>query len=280
MSASADAPDDAPRAARRASAAQASAAQLSAAQVSIGQVSAGQAHADRVSVDRVSADRASLRAALTAAYPSLAEVPADELDAAIAVTPAATVPRGTVLFREGDPCRAFPFVLEGEIRVARGTPEGRSIELYRVGPGEVCLLSTSCAFSSRLQSAHATVAVPTRLWPALPEVFLRWMAHPGFREYVFAVFGDRLADLMGLAEAVAFQRMDQRLAGALLGHGPELHLTHQQLAESIGTVREIVSRLLKRFEQRGWIVLGRERVVIVDAAALRTVADGGSPATD
>jgi phosphate/sulfate permease len=85
-------------------------------------------------------------------------------------------------------------VLDGEVRVARGTPEGRSIELYRVGPGEVCLLSTSCAFSSRLQSAHATASVPTRLWPAPPEVFLRWMAHPGFREYVFGVFGDRLAD--------------------------------------------------------------------------------------
>lgn len=219
-------------------------------------------------------------ASLAAAYPSLAEVPADELDAALAATPIVTVPRGTVLFREGDPCRAFPFVLEGEITVARGTPEGRSIELYRVGPGEVCLLSTSCAFSSRLQSAHATAAVPTRLWPAPPGLFLRWMAHPGFRSHVFGVFGDRLVDLMSLAEAVAFQRMDQRLAGALLGHGPELHLTHQQLAESIGTVREIVSRLLKRFEQRGWISLGRERIAILDAAALRTVARGGSVATD
>jgi len=79
---------------------------------------------------------------------------------------------------------------------------------------------------------------------------------------------------------VAFQRMDQRLAAALLGHGRELHTTHQALAESIGTVREIVSRLLKRFEQRGWIALGRERITLRDPAALRVLADGGTPAPD
>jgi CRP/FNR family transcriptional regulator len=221
-----------------------------------------------------------LRDALLAAYPSLAAVPPGELEAAIAASPPLEVPRGTVLFREGDPCHAFPFVLDGEVRVARGTPEGRSIELYRVGPGEVCLLSTSCAFSSRLQAAHAIAATPTRLWPAPPATFLAWMAAPAFREFVFGVFGERLADLMGLAEAVAFQRMDQRLAGALLGRGRELQVTHQQLAESIGTVREIVSRLLKRFEHRGWIALGRERVTILDATALRTLAEGGGPTTD
>jgi CRP/FNR family transcriptional regulator len=223
---------------------------------------------------------AALRDALLAAYPSLAAVPRDALDAAIDAQPAVDVPRGTVLFREGDPCRAFPFVLDGEIRVARGTPEGRSIELYRVGPGEVCLLSTSCAFSSRLQAAHAVASTATRLWPAPSAAFLGWMDAPEFRAFVFGVFGERLADLMGLAEAVAFQRMDRRLAGALLGRGRALQVTHQQLAESIGTVREIVSRLLKRFEQRGWIALGRERVTILDAAALRALAEGGEPASE
>ena len=103
------------------------------------------------------------------------------------------------------------------------------------------------------------------------------MQRPAFRRFVFGVFGERLADLMGLAEAVAFQRMDQRLAAALLGRGRELAVTHQELAESVGTVREIVSRLLKRFEQRGWIALGRERVTILAPAALRSLAEGRAP---
>jgi CRP/FNR family transcriptional regulator len=221
--------------------------------------------------------REAARTALLDAYPSLRGVPRDPLDAAIDAHPIVEVPRGTVLFREGDPCRAFPFVLEGEIRVARGTPEGRSLELYRVGRGEVCLLSTSCAFSATLQAAHATAATTVRMWPAPPEAVLDWMAEPVFRAYVFGVFGERLADLIGLAEAVAFQRMDQRLAAALLGHGRDLKITHHELAESLGTVREIVSRLLKRFEQHGWIVLGRERITVVDASALRTLAEGGHP---
>jgi len=91
---------------------------------------------------------------------------------------------------------------------------------------------------------------------------------------VFGLFADRLADLMALAEAVAFQRLDQRLAAALLGHGTVVLGTHQALADELGTVREIVTRLLKRFERAGWVRTGRERVDIVDAPALRALAAG------
>ena len=87
--------------------------------------------------------------------------------------------------------------------------------------------------------------------------FARWSTFQPFREFVFGIFADRLADLMALAEAVAFQRLDQRLAAALLGHGSTLRSTHQALADELGTVREIVTRLLKRFEQSGWVALGR-----------------------
>jgi CRP/FNR family transcriptional regulator len=98
--------------------------------------------------------------------------------------------------------------------------------------------------------------------------------HESFRRFVFGIFADRLADLMALAEAVAFQRLDQRLAQALLGHGSTLRSTHQALADELGTVREIVSRLLSRFERAGWVGLGRERIDVLDSAALRAVANG------
>ena len=96
---------------------------------------------------------------------------------------------------------------------------------------------------------------------------------------MFGIFADRLASLMSLAEAVAFQRLDQRLAGALLGHGRQLNTTHQALADELGTVREIITRLLRRFERSGWVTLGRERVEIRDAASLRRLA-GGEPLPD
>jgi CRP/FNR family transcriptional regulator len=115
---------------------------------------------------------------------------------------------------------------------------------------------------------------PTRLLLLSPAGFEQWVAHPPFHHFVFGVFADRLAELMGLAEAVAFQRLDQRLAAALLGHGLTVSTTHQALADELGTVREIVTRLLKRFERAGWVSLGRERIELRNAAALRALSAG------
>ena len=181
-------------------------------------------------------------------------------------------PTGTVLFDEGAPCRGFPLVLDGEIRVARGSPQGRSLELYRVGAGELCVVSTSCVFGRHAMVAHGTTARQTRPVVLSPPGFDAWCAQESFRRFVFGVFAERLADLMALVEAVAFQRLDQRLATALLGHGVAVHASHQALADQLGTVREIVTRLLKQFERAGWVRLARERIELLDAAALRGLA--------
>jgi CRP/FNR family transcriptional regulator len=184
------------------------------------------------------------------------------------------VPAGTVLFDEGAPCQGFPMVLTGEVRVARGSPGGRSLELYRVTPGELCVASTSCLFGHSLLTAHGVTTEASELVVISPAVFEAWVTDADFRRFIFGIFADRLADLMALAEAVAFHRLDQRLAGALLGHGTPLLITHQALADELGTVREIVTRLLKRFERSGWLRLGRERIELLDAAALRQLAAG------
>lgn len=187
-----------------------------------------------------------------------------------------TVAAGTMLFDEGSPCRGFPLVLSGAVRVARGSPGGRTLELYRVTPGELCVVSTSCLFGTAPMTAHGQASEATELALLSPPGFDRWMAHEPFRHYVFGIFADRLSDLMALAEAVAFQRLDQRLAAALLGRGTQVQATHQALADELGTVREIVSRLLARFERSGWVRLGRERIELVDSMALRALAAGGS----
>ncbi|MCP5270100.1 MAG: Crp/Fnr family transcriptional regulator [Burkholderiaceae bacterium] len=216
-----------------------------------------------------------LAAALQPLYPALAQIPPAERDAVLATQARhADVPAGARLFDEGAPCQGFPLVLRGAVRVARGAANGRSLELYRVTPGELCVVSTSCLFGQQALTAHGETTEPTELVLLSPAGFERWSAHEPFRRFVFGIFADRLADLMALAEAVAFQRLDQRLATALLGHGATLRLTHQALADELGTAREIVTRLLKRFEQRGWVMLGRERIELRDAAALRAVAAG------
>ncbi len=184
------------------------------------------------------------------------------------------VPAGTVLFEEASPCRGFPLVLSGDVRVARGTPGGRTLELYRVGPGEICVVSTSALFGHAAMPAHGATSSPTELVLLAPATFDAWTTHEPFRRYVFGLFADRLADVIGVAEAVAFQRLDQRLAAALLGRGAVREATHQVLADELGTVREIVTRLLRRFERDGLVTLARGRIAITDAAGLRSVASG------
>jgi len=210
-----------------------------------------------------------------AIYPELQHV----LPSLDSLGPAATpisVPAHTVLFDAHAPCQGFPLVLDGEIKVSRHAPDGRSLELYRVVPGELCLVSSACLFRSTPLSAQGISTRPTRLLLISPPVFTQWLEAPVFRDAVLGLFAERMADLTGLIDAVAFQRLDQRLAACLLGRGQTLTLTHQQLASELGTVREMVSRLLRRFEREGWVELSRESISIRDGRALRALADSQS----
>jgi CRP/FNR family transcriptional regulator len=122
-------------------------------------------------------------------------------------------------------------------------------------------------------SAKGISTRPTTLLMITPSVFVQWLETPVFRNDVLGLFAERMADLTGLIDAVAFQRLDQRLAATLLGRGQNLTLTHQQLANELGTVREMVSRLLRRFEREGWVGLAREHIEIRDSKALRAIAE-------
>ena len=201
-------------------------------------------------------------------YPSLASADRSELDA----LPVASVPGGAVLFDVGQPCQGFPLVLDGEIKVSRQSSEGRSLELYRVVPGEICLVSSASLFGHKALAATGVTARASRLVLLPPPLFSSWLALPAFREAVLGLFAERMADLTALVDAVAFRRLDQRLAAALLGRGQDLPVTHQALADELGTVREIVTRLLHRFERDGWITLSREHIHIIKSVELRSLA--------
>ncbi len=215
---------------------------------------------------------------LTDLYPVLQSLPGILREQVLAQhATVVALPAATPLFATGSPCAGFPMVLTGAVRVARGSADGRSLELYRVTPGELCVVSAACLFGHSTLVAEGATTEATELVLLSPAGFERWTQETAFRHYVFGSFADRLADLMALTEAVAFQRLDQRLAAALLGHGASVRVTHQSLADELGTVREIVSRLLKRFERAGWIAVSRERIELLDPAALRAVASAAPP---
>ena len=184
------------------------------------------------------------------------------------------LPAGTTVFDERQACQGFPFVLTGSIRVFKAAPSGRELPLYRVAPGETCVISSACLLGQTPYNARGVTESETTLLVLPNADFQALLAEPTFRDFIFQLFSERIAELMQLIEEVAFRKLDQRLAALLLGKGQRLHTTHQQLADELGSVREIVSRLLKGFAAQGLVALSREQVEILDAAGLRRVAAG------
>ena len=181
-----------------------------------------------------------------------------------------------MLFDEKQPCQGFPFILEGAIRVVKAAANGRELPLYRVLPGESCIITSSCLLGHADYNARGTTEGATTLALLPREIFAELLGEPVFRDFVFALFSERMAELMQLVEEVAFHKLDQRLASLLLGKGRVVHASHQQLADELGSVREIVSRLLKGFAEQGMVRLGREQIEILDAGRLRQSAAGSS----
>jgi CRP/FNR family transcriptional regulator len=214
-------------------------------------------------------------ASLIAQCPTLSGLPEAELKLVASQAIAMTVPAGTLLFDTGHACQALPLVLSGSIRVFKRAESGREISLYRVRQGELCIVTVSCLLGSDAYPATgvaetevSAIALPRALFLHLTET------HPPFRQAVFHLFAERLSGLMQLVEEVSFRKLDQRLAALLAARAPTLQGSHQQLADELGSVREIVSRLLKQFEDLGWLSLGRERIEVRNQDALLNYASG------
>ncbi len=186
------------------------------------------------------------------------------------------VPTDTVVFETGQACRNYLLVIEGSIRVQQLSASGREIVLYRVSPGESCVLTTTCLLADGHYAAEGiteteviAAAVPAPAFRAALET-----SEP-MRRFVFAAYGERLAALLQLVEEIAFERLDVRLAKRLLalgGTGSHIATTHQALAVELGSAREVVSRALKHFAQRGWVSVHRGELEILDREALNRVA--------
>ena len=213
------------------------------------------------------------KALLLKLYPMLRELPASRLEDLLANASAMQLPAGSVVFDENQPCQGFPLLLSGSIRVIKAAANGRELQLYRVSPGESCILTSSCLLGHASYHARGVVEQDIEIVALPPATFRALLSkHEPFRDYIFSLFSERLTDLMQLVSAVAFQKLDQRLAALLVAKPSPIHTTHQALADELGSVREIVSRLLKNFAEQGWVNLGREQIEIVNAPALKKLS--------
>ncbi len=185
-----------------------------------------------------------------------------------------TVSAGKCLFTHNDPCENYVLVNEGQVRVELSSITGQQLVLYRIYPGQSCVLTTSCLMSGNNYSAQAIADTDTSI-TLLPENDFNTMLtqSPGFRQFVFDGFAERLSAMMQRTSELATYSIDQRLAAALLArsewqHNHNLQVTHEELAVEIGTAREVVSRRLSNFEKQGFIVRHRKYLQIIDESGL------------
>jgi CRP/FNR family transcriptional regulator len=156
---------------------------------------------------------------------------------------------------------------------------GREIVLYRVSPGESCVLTTSCLLGGERYPAEGITEAPVRALTISAGQFAQALHQSDtFRRFVFANLGRRFADVIRHMQEIAFGNLDRRLAELLLSRVARtgtLTVTHQEIAVELGTAREVVSRHLKHYEANGWVALRRGRLELLDIAALQQLAANG-----
>ena len=184
---------------------------------------------------------------------------------------------GEQVFRPNKVPDNLLFLLEGSIRVSQTSGSGgREIVLYRVVAGESCVLTTACMLAEEsyntagyAESEVTTIVLPKTMFEQLVK------EEASFRNFVFSAYSRRLIDLIRVVDEVAFGRIDVRLAERIVklaGEFREITATHQQLANELGTAREVISRALSDFHKRGLISQSRGRITLIDASALSALA--------
>ena len=205
-------------------------------------------------------------------YPILHELPPRQQHSLYDSGYVVRLKAGEAIFDAVRPIRFFFFLTSGSIRVIYLGQE-REILLYRVQPGETCLLSICHLLTGMQFQVRASTEQPVTGF-AIPEALFTQFVEgsPLFCLYLFRSFSERLVELLTLLEAVSFSRLDRRLADLLLSKGVTVHSTHSQLADELGSVREVVSRILKEFERKGLVEMERGKIKIMDQPALEKIA--------
>jgi CRP/FNR family transcriptional regulator len=175
-----------------------------------------------------------------------------------------------VLIEPGQFVKMVPIVLEGSIKILRTDEEGKELFLYYLDAGETCALSLTCCTASKPSEIKAVVEESTTL------IGIPILVHEQFtvdykqwKDFVSNTYQRRFHEMLLALDAVAFKRMDERLMRYLVTKmkqhkSNELHTTHQEVANELGTSREVISRLLKQLEKKKWLELGRNVIYIRD----------------
>jgi CRP/FNR family transcriptional regulator len=216
-----------------------------------------------------------------ASFPELTELEEEAKAELLGATQFNRLRGGDIAYRQGQHCQAYVMCIEGQTRVYKTSESGREILLYQVGPGETCVLTTSCLMAGSPFPAESNAQTDVLLAALPASVFHRLMGvSPRFRKFVLDNYGDLLSSLITLVDEVAFASLDLRLARRLLAEANAQGVvakTHHQLALDLGSVREVISRYLAEWERMGWVHATRGSIEVKNRSALSSY--GGGEAT-
>jgi CRP/FNR family transcriptional regulator len=174
--------------------------------------------------------------------------------------------------RQGDTCKGFLILIEGCIRVFGRSVQGRELEMYRIEKMGTCVLTTSCLLAGNAYPAEAVVDKDASFLLMKDEDFLFLMSEStAFRSFVFESYSERLSGLLMLVQSIAFERIETRLVQYLSKESKKslvLSVSHQHIADTLGTAREVISRHLKIMEQQRWLALSRGQIIILEPSLM------------
>ena len=208
---------------------------------------------------------------LSTLFPFLQDVPTPTDDLALVRLSA-----GICAFTDGGESTSIPLLIKGSIKILKTAESGREILLYRIKPGETCIIMLSSALGNIPYPATAIVEQDVEALMIPNELYQYWLQHiPAVQTFTYQSLAQRLGTVMALIEEITFKRIDIRLIRFLLEHTSEsqsiLIATHEEVASELGTAREVISRLLKNMESDHLLILSRGKIEITNRPELEKI---------
>jgi len=176
---------------------------------------------------------------------------------------------GTIIIRTGQYIKNTVLVISGKIKVYREDENGGEFFMYYLQPGQACAISMICATKNEKSQIMAKVIEDVELIMVPLPLMDKWMMqHRSWYEFVIDTYRSRFEEVLEVIDSIAFRAMDERLEFYLKRYAEvcgckELKLSHQEIASELNTSREVISRLLKKMEQRGLVTLHRNNIELL-----------------
>jgi len=187
------------------------------------------------------------------------------------------VKRGTIIHNGSLDCTGLLLVKSGQLRTYILSDEGREITLYRLFDMDICLFSASCIMRSIQFEVTIEAEKDTDLWIIPAEIYKSIMQESApVANYTNELMATRFSDVMWLMEQIMWKSLDKRVASFLLEETSiegtnELKITHETIANHLGSHREVITRMLRYFQAEGLVKLSRSKVTILDIKRLETL---------